>query len=100
MPIRLLRRKSMSRLRKTSLVILLVVSITSLPLLAYAQNSTTHNPTWWDKYQYVANNAFTIGGASTASVTFGTNVDLPNECGPQSETFTPLIQSRTKMLPA
>ena len=90
----------MSSLRKTSLAILLVISITSLPLLAYAQNSTTHNPTWWDKYQYVSNNAFTVGGAATTSLSYGSNVDVSNECGPQSETFITLNQSRAKMLAA
>ena len=90
----------MSPLRKTSLIILLIVSITSLPVLVQAQNSSTHNPTWWDKYQYVANNATTDGGASTTSISFGSNVDVSNECGPQSETFITLNQSRTKVLAA
>ncbi|MDQ3819032.1 MAG: hypothetical protein M3362_15340, partial [Acidobacteriota bacterium] len=80
----------MYSLRKPSTALLLAVSITFLPVLAYAQNSTTHNPTWWDKYQFVANNAFTVDGAATTSASFGSNVDVSNECGPQSETFITL----------
>ena len=64
-----------------------------------AQNSKTHNPTWWDKYQYVANNGFTAdGGSSIFSVAFGSNVDVSNECGPQSETFITLNTNKPKLL--
>ncbi len=48
-----------------------------------------HNPTWWNKYQYLAQNGPMKGGAATAS-TSGANVDVSNECGPQSETFVTL----------
>src|SRR6266542_458130 len=64
-----------------------LIAITILPSVALAQKSSTHNPTWWDKYQYIASNGPTSGGAPTSSVSFGANVDLSNECGPQSETF-------------
>src|SRR5262249_5222500 len=56
--------------------------------------------TWWDKYQYIANNGPTDGGGATASVGFGSNIDVSNECGPQSETFISLNTSRPKMLAA
>jgi hypothetical protein len=64
---------------------------------ASAQSSKTHNPTWWDKYLYVKNNAIS-GGGPTASVSVGGNVDVSNECGPQSETFITLNQNHPRTL--
>jgi hypothetical protein len=49
-----------------------------------------HNPTWWEKYQYLAQNGPMRGGAPTASTSGGANVDVSNECGPQSETYITL----------
>ncbi len=77
-----------------------LIAITILPSVALGQKSSTHNPTWWDKYQYVASNGPTSGGAPTSSVSFGANVDLSNECGPQSETFIALNSARPKILAA
>lgn len=53
---------------------------TSAP--AYSQ------PTWWQKFQTVSAAGFTplAGPGSAQSVSVGTNVDLSNEQGPQSET--------------
>jgi hypothetical protein len=48
------------------------------------------NPAWWDKYQFLLHNGPLAGGALTASATVGANVDVSNECGPQSETFIAL----------
>lgn len=84
--------------RKDWLALMLIMATSSFPLLVNAQNSATHNPTWWDKYQYVARNATTIGGGATSSVSVGSNVDVSNECGPQSETFITLNPARPKML--
>ena len=72
-----------------------------LTAAAVAQNSKTHNPTWWDKYQYVANNGFSAGSTGPIfSVSFGSNVDVSNECGPQSETFIALNANKPKTLAA
>lgn len=71
-----------------------------LSSFSQAQNNSSHNPTWWDKYQYIANNGPTSGGGATTSVSFGSNVDISNECGPQSETFITLNPSRPKILAA
>jgi hypothetical protein len=90
----------MSRSRTAPSIILLVVSIFALPALISAQNSSTHNPTWWDKYQYMIHNGPLGAGGATTSVSYGSNVDVSNECGPQSETFITLNQSKTKMLAA
>src|SRR5437660_4808183 len=71
----------------------------ALPICAIA-DSKTHNPTWWDKYQYIANNGPTAGGNSTMSLNFKGNVDVSNECGPQSETFIALNPEQPKILAA
>src|SRR5438067_1677814 len=71
----------------------------ALPICAVA-DSKTHNPTWWDKYQYIAHNGPTIGGGPSASLNFQGNVDVSNECGPQSETFITLNSAQPKILAA
>jgi hypothetical protein len=60
------------------------------PLLADAQSQpSSHNPTWWNKYLFLAQHGPMSGGDPAASTIFG-NVDVSNECGPQSETFITL----------
>jgi hypothetical protein len=71
----------------------------ALPICALA-DSKTHNPTWWDKYQFILNNGPETGTTGSASISYGTNVDVSNECGPQSETFITLNPSQPKMLAA
>ena len=65
-----------------------------------AQNSSTHNPTWWAKYQYLLQNAASTGSGSGASLTVGSNVDVSNECGPQSETYITINPASAKSLAA
>src|SRR5215510_7235839 len=83
-----------------------ILSVTVLAFLFWpsdvgkAQNSKTHNPTWWDKYQYIANNGPTSGGGPTSSLSVGSNVDVSNECGPQSETFITINPAKPKVLAA
>lgn len=79
------------------LSLLLIVSLLNLSIAGLAQNSS-HDPTWWDKYTYLAKNGSTDGGSATSSVSFGSNVDVSNECGPQSETFITINTRSTKML--
>ncbi len=69
-------------MRKLSLAVLALLCVTS----AFAQNNTK-DPTWWDKYQYILNNGSAAAAGTPASVSVGTNVDVSNECGPQSETY-------------
>src|SRR2546426_6939451 len=84
-----------------ALVSIVLVSILSgASALGVAQNNSAHNPTWWDKYQYIANNGPIGGGGATTSVSFGSNVDVSNECGPQSETFITINPARPKTLAA
>jgi hypothetical protein len=65
-----------------------------------AAESATHDPTWWDKYQFILNNGSDGSAGNTGSVSFGTNVDVSNECGPQSETFITLDPNKPKTLAA
>src|SRR5438105_10481474 len=81
---------------RTSLSIL---SVVALPICAVA-DSKTHNPTWWDKYQFIANSGPESGGGPSASLNFKGNVDVSNECGPQSETFITLNPAQPRILAA
>lgn len=65
-----------------------------------AQNSSQRKPTWWAKYQYLSQNGASPGPGSTKSLTVGTNVDVSNECGPQSETYVTLNPAKPKSLAA
>ena len=64
---------------------------------AFAQTNNPKKPTWWDKYQYLAaHGADTCTGQPGFKV--GPNVDVSNECGPQSETYITLNPSQPGML--
>ena len=66
--------------------IALVIALISLPALAVGNSK---DPTWWDKFQFLANNPPSAlqSSAGAKAGAFGSNVDVSNECGPQSETF-------------
>jgi len=81
-------------------IVLMAVICLASPRQNFAQNSSTHNPTWWAKYQYLAHNAASSRGGSNSSLTVGSNVDVSNECGPQSETFITINPASSKMLAA
>src|SRR6266702_43852 len=87
----------MNRLLK---IALLAATCTLSSSQTFSQNSTTHNPTWWAKYQYLLQHATSPGGGPTSSLTVGTNVDASNECGPQSETYITLNPVSSKSLAA
>lgn len=59
-------------------------------VLLSAQNNNTFTPRWWAKYQYLLQNGASTASGPTRSATAGPNVDISNECGPQSETFITL----------
>ncbi len=59
-----------------------------------------HNPTWWSKYDYVKNNAYGAFLGATSSTSSDANVDVSNECGPQSETYITLNPARPRVLAA
>src|SRR2546428_1186500 len=81
-------RKGTLPMRKLTLLLCLFAST------AFAANDP-NNPTWWDKYQYIRNNGPLAAAGATRSVTVGTNVDVSNECGPQSETYITLNTKNT-----
>ena len=59
-------------------------------ILLSAQNNSVA-PRWWAKYQaLLAHGADVAAGNSLSAPTAGVNVDVSNECGPQSETFITL----------
>jgi hypothetical protein len=65
-----------------------------------AQNKSTHNPTWWAKYQYLSSQGASPASGAANSLTVGSNVDVSNECGPQSETYIALNVAHPKNLAA
>jgi len=66
---------------------------------ALAQTNNANTPTWWNKYEYLlANGADNCAGLPSFKV--GPNVDVSNECGPQSETFIALNAAKPKVLAA
>src|SRR2546423_9097770 len=65
-----------------------------------AAQSSSHDPTWWSKYEFIRDNGGDVSPLSTASTSVGGNVDVSNECGPQSETFIAINQSKPKVLAA
>src|SRR5712691_5500225 len=75
------------------------LSFSTAPRRASAQNGS-NNPTWWSKYEFIRDNGGDAAPAGTSSVAFGNNVDLSNECGPQSETFITINPNKTKVLAA
>ena len=81
-------------MRKLFIAAIAVAALVCLPLVA--QN--TKNPTWWDKYQYILNNGGDASPGATTSVLDGTDVDMSNECGPQSETFIAINTANTRNL--
>src|SRR3954452_18996945 len=78
----------------------LFLAIVVLNLTVLAQNNTnnSHNPTWWNKYQYLLNNSPDANPGRSSSSIVGANVDVSNECGPQSETFVAINPNSSKTL--
>ena len=73
----------MTRLHSTIVAVALVCAAASP---AFGQTKSSDKPTWWAKYQYLAaHGPDTCTGQEAVQV--GPNVNVSNECGPQSETF-------------
>ncbi len=79
-------------------ILLLTTACLIFSMQTLAQNKTTHNPTWWAKYQYLLQNGASTGGRPNSSLTVGSNVDVSNECGPQSETYITLNPASSKSI--
>jgi hypothetical protein len=81
-----------------SLAFVCVFSVLFLCGQAAAQKSS-HDPTWWDKYQFLLNNSpASLSLAPAISGSVGGNVDVSNECFPQSETYITLNPNQPKIL--
>ena len=68
--------------------------------IASAQTNSPDKPTWWAKYQTLLQHSATGTGVAGLSFTTGSNVDVSNECGPQSETFITLNPASPQNLAA
>src|SRR2546426_9842477 len=77
----------------------LSLGISNRPLKVAAQNSS-HDPTWWSKYEFLRDNGSDPAFGTTTSISVGSNVDVSNECGPQSETFITINPNKPKILAA
>src|SRR5690348_15960132 len=70
-----------------------------LLLAVPASAADSQNPTWWDKFQYLAHNGpAAFQAAETTTPAGAANVDVSNECGPQSETFIAINPSNPQQL--
>ncbi len=68
-------------------------------LAAFAQTNQPNQPTWWSKYQYLLQNGSSPDkGKASVSVSVGGNVNVSNECGPQSETYVAINPSAPSVL--
>ncbi len=83
-----------------SMLILMLLITLVAPASAGGTTNNSNKPTWWEKYQYLLKNGPMDCKAANVSVTVGTNVDMSNECGPQSETYITLNPNQPKMLAA
>ncbi len=81
-------------MRKFSVLLCLFATAT------FAQTNNPKDPTWWDKYQYILNNGPAADPGPTTSSASGGNVDVSNECGPQSETYITINPTNTRNLAA
>src|SRR2546428_14191298 len=60
--------------------------------------NTQQNPTWWGKFTYISHNGPDAFSAATLSASTETNVDVSNECRPQSETFIAINPRKSSQL--
>ena len=81
--------------RFQSVVAVLAAILLAAPALAQRD---PNNPTWWDKYTYLAKNGPLGASGPTVSLLVGTNVDVSNECGPQSETYVTIDTTNPSVL--
>jgi hypothetical protein len=79
------------------LLIFVLVTVSAL-----AQTNSPKHPTWWAKYQYLAANGANRSREAQINLRVGpkSNVDVSNECGPQSETYISLNPAQPSTLAA
>lgn len=78
----------------------LLVLFSGAALCACAQTNNPSTPVWWAKYQYLLTHGEDGSKGASSSVMIGSNVDVSDECGPQSETYITLNPSRPATLAA
>ena len=71
------------------------VSLIGLVAAVPALAGSSRDPTWWEKYQFIQAGPDTAPPATTGSVSVGSNVNVSNECGPQSETYITMLDQKT-----
>ncbi|HWY49277.1 MAG TPA: hypothetical protein VNX70_17950, partial [Bryobacteraceae bacterium] len=70
---------------------LVIAALFSTVLVSAQNNNNSFTPRWWAKYQTLLTNGANVpAGITSSAPVVGTNVDVSNECGPQSETFITL----------
>ena len=79
------------------LVAVAVLSLCASASTAIGQTNSPDKPTWWDKYQYLATNGPDACTGQPA-IKVGPNVNVSNECGPQSETYIAINPMQPKVL--
>jgi len=84
----------MSALKRQTVLIPVVL----FAIAAMSQSNTPNNPTWWNKYQYLSTHSANGNAGPGNSVSVGPNVDVSNECGPQSETYITVNTGKPKNL--
>jgi len=84
----------------TRKIVLAFLAVCALGVRSAAADSIRKNPTWWDKYQFLLKNGSGPSPGGISSLAVGSNVDVSNECGPQSETFITINPSNPSNLAA
>ena len=80
-------------------LVALSLGISSRSLKVTAANNQK-DPTWWSKYEFIRANGSDPAAGPTSSVSVTGNVDVSNECGPQSETFITINPNNPSTLAA
>jgi BNR/Asp-box repeat len=85
-------------MKRTILVVVAALAVLAGGLAK--ADSIRKDPTWWDKYQFLLKNGSDPSPGGISSLAVGANVDISNECGPQSETFITINPSNPSNLAA
>ncbi len=78
----------------------LIVLCVGMAPFVWAQGNSSFVPVWWAKYQHLLANGADTGTGPSNSAVAAANVNVSNECGPQSETFIAIDSSRPSTLAA
>ena len=79
---------------------ILVLAISVFATFASAQGHSRPEPRWWAKYQQLLKIEASTDAGPTTSFSVGGNVDVSNECGPQSETYITLDPAHPRTVAA